>query len=248
MNTWLAKNEINIIESRILNLKKEVKDLDSQYNKLQNNYISLLEKTNTQLDLWWTPYWVTFTILSAIIWVWAIFAWVIFYGISSDYKKQQEKFREESNRLIQDTNSKLLNFTEQSSLLVGNFNIEMQEARDQYDNLLKELKEKAKNEEDSEKKKELEMNVKKLERIVIPEPISAIDYIMENIKDSFKLRFESLQNIPSIKHICSSCKTKYDIQNIQNSIIVTYWFYATCPKCKHKDKVFKIKPNYPSNL
>lgn len=228
MNTWLLKNEISVIESNISNLKNEVKDLNFQYNKIQDNYISLLEKTNTQLELWWTPWWVYLSVFSILFTILGIVAWIVIYFISLDYKQQQQKFEEESKKLIKDTNNIFLESIEK-------FNSQIEGAKNQnieIEKIKKDLVEAINKEINPVKKKELENELDNLNEIVIPQTYFDL---LKPLTESLKQQ-NILENrlYPIIVHKCSNCESEYQYRK---PFLNVYSQYTTCPKCNQKDKI-----------
>lgn len=81
--------------------------MDPQYQKMMEQYISILEKTNQQLGVWSNPYGIAIGILSIFI---AIIAMGVAFAIWRQSKEQKDRFNQflaDQEKIIQLKNKKL---------------------------------------------------------------------------------------------------------------------------------------------
>lgn len=94
-----------------MNLEQVVSNLQSEINK-KDAYIELLEKVNQQISYTWNPINTTFVILAAIIGIGSIFAAILMYMQSRDYKERSKNFlseqKKQHDKIIRSTKDKLL--------------------------------------------------------------------------------------------------------------------------------------------
>lgn len=98
----------------------------TQYQKLLDNYASVLEKTNQQLGLWSNPYGVAVGILSVLIAVIAIAVGYALWRNSKEQRERFEKFVSEQEKI----------FTEQNKIR----NTSVRKAEAQLDELINQYK------------------------------------------------------------------------------------------------------------
>src|SRR4030043_930137 len=98
-----------------------------------NQYIDILEKTNHQLSLYWTPYNVIITILIALITIFTVVFGVIIYLQSTEYRKKLAEDRINFDRKIKDFFSK---HDQQVKQLINEHKSKLKEIEKSYDALI----------------------------------------------------------------------------------------------------------------
>jgi hypothetical protein len=94
------KSEIIILNNSIP--KKIPANPQLNYNEQKNNYIDILEKTNQQISLWYTPYNLMISILVGLITIIGIAVAIYGFIFSRENKRQIEDLIDESNAKIDD--------------------------------------------------------------------------------------------------------------------------------------------------
>lgn len=117
-------------------------------NKIIKDYEQILEKTNSQLSLWWNPYGLFVAILGILFAILAIIAAFVIYRQSREYKELINKSLEEHKAAL--------------DKLITEKNNQLENDKMRLDSLIMEYKEKLKTAGD-ENKKELKEFISKLE-------------------------------------------------------------------------------------
>jgi len=96
------------------------------------NYAEILEKTNSQLSLWWNPYAVLIATLGILFALMAIIAAVIIYRQSNDYKKLINKsltdHQKALDKLIEEKNNQLENDKKRLDVLIMEYTEKLNKA------------------------------------------------------------------------------------------------------------------------
>lgn len=112
------------------------KDVLSQKQLSQENYIAVLEKTNESLSMRFNPYWVIVWTLSALFTLWAIVAAIMIFRQSADYKRQLnenrknyennlKKFLDWQEKIIQEKNEKYESIWKELESLITKYETEL---------------------------------------------------------------------------------------------------------------------------
>lgn len=210
----------------------------------QEEYINILEKTNQQLSLFWNPYNIILTILTALFTILTIIFAVVFYFQSMDYKKRIAQDKEDYKQKIDDFLKKQQEYAKK---LIDERIIEFKKIETKYNNSISELekKRKALPREQKHKIEEIEKSIENLktEKELLKfqtEPISAMpDY---NFPATSILGRSSF-------HKCSHCGFGFKIKDydyndindiratasIPNSILGATT--VVCPMCGNADQI-----------
>lgn len=78
-----------------------------EQQRLIENYIAILEKTNQQLGVWSNPYGVAIGILSLLIAIIAIFVAISIWRHSKEQKDRADKFFSDQEKIIQEKNKNI---------------------------------------------------------------------------------------------------------------------------------------------
>lgn len=209
----ISKNGIK--EDTISNSSRAIDPL------ILKNYQEILEKTNSQLSLWWNPYGILIAILGVLFTIVTIIAAVLIYRQSREHKEMIKesitKYETLFSNLIAEKNQQLLNI------------------ENDLNNLIIETKETLASVED-EKKKEindilsrLEMQKKSIDSQIYPKFVTP-EYCEPYLTADGNF---GLKNSP---HKCSKCGFGYFVKD--QTIPVTTAIYVgantksiTCPKC-----------------
>lgn len=185
------------------------------------NYQEILEKTNSQLSLWWNPYGILIGTLGVLFTILTIIAAVVIYRQGKEYKE-----------LI---NESLLKHENVLSQLILKNNQQIKNIETNLDNTINEYKEKLKNVA-QEGKDEINDFIKKLEdqKVTVDSQIMNIvtpEYISTDIVNFGLTNYK-------YQHTCSKCGFGYMVQE-KPSAITSHTYRPlgsgaktiTCPKC-----------------
>ncbi|MGZ3867083.1 MAG: hypothetical protein ACXVNM_12295 [Bacteroidia bacterium] len=222
--TWARKplTEKPIVQPQVIVKKDTVylvkKIPDDTTVKL---YQEILEKTNSQLSLWWNPYGVLITVLGVLFGILTIIAAVVIYRQSKEYKE-----------LINDSLTKHETVLSQ---LITERNQQLKNIETSLNNTITDYKEKLKTATE-ENKKEINKMIKTLEEqkesidtqiqsnVVVPQPMDNWNTFYIGSKNKL--------------HKCSQCGHGYIVQDDPYGmntnrlrLAVTDKETITCPKC-----------------
>ena len=210
------QKEIASLKTTNTQLKEELSALKE--NLPDKNYVDLLEKTNQQLYLGWTPYSVTFTILAGLIGLMAIVAVAVVVLQGREHKNALEKVRRAA---------------------VAKFNVFLEERRAIFEKLEENINqliaqyEKKMESATEEQKKEIEKVIKDLKEEKEKLQVSGTTYITEPIMPSkdATLLGASIYNYESTHVTCPNCDTRIPKKPRLAGTLITGAY--TCPNCAH---------------
>lgn len=241
---YTQENKKRIISVIILSLiifLGYVKILFAKFDdpNMQEQYSSILEKTNQQLSLFWNPYNTILTILTALFTIFTIIFGLIIYFQSKEYRKKiaQDK---------KDYKQKIDEFLEQqqqyAKKLIDERNIKFKQIETNLNNTISEYEKKLKTlletpKEQKYKIEEIEKSIEKLktEKELLKsqiEPISVMpDYNYPGILTLGKINF----------HKCSHCGFGFKVRDYSPNTMTTIPILGattiTCPKCGNVDQI-----------
>jgi len=223
---WTKNSPVNkpVIEAKVTVQKDTIyviKQIPDE--KTVKSYQDILEKTNSQLSLWWNPYGVLIGLLGVLFTVLTIIAAVIIYRQSREHKE-----------LIKESITKHETVLGQ---MITERNQQLKNIETNLNNTINEYKEKLKTATE-ENKKEINELIQTLEtqKESIDTQIHA-SYVIPEQHDQF-LTATSIYGIKRTPHKCSKCNYGYFVQSDPLGLAtarVTMGYDGsktiTCPKC-----------------
>ena len=192
------------------------------------NYISILEKTNQQLSLWYNPYGIAIAALAILFAVLAVAVTVVIYRQSRDYKEKLEADREfYKNKMAEflDTQAKII---EERSKTAKELSKKIDESLKEYK---KKLEKSSKNQKEEIQKviDKLELEKLTLKTDVGPLTVSPnFDYSSLITADMFGKKM----------HKCSHCDFGFYVNTNPTYSIALGGNTVTCPKCGNIDSIY----------
>jgi gas vesicle protein len=200
--------------------------------ELIEQYISILEKTNTQLSLWWNPYWVLITLLWVLFTIGAIVAAVLLYRQSQDYKQQQKAIQENQEKIFKE-------FLKKQETDVLNNNKKIEKIAKEFEELIAKY-EKQFTHTTSKGKEDIEKTIEELrrekEKIMAQTYIPTVDTIETNNilnLDDYNILWSTTKELK----ICTKCSNKFYTRKKSSISISLLWEKVICPYCWYENYV-----------
>jgi len=202
----------------------------NQYQAMLDNYASIVEKTNGQLNLWFNPYTILITALGVLFAVGAIVAAIIIYRQSQDFKSKMEQDRELYAQKINEFLSL------QKKVIEGN-NKKIKEGAKKIDFKIKEYEKKLVESSEKQKKEIKEkinaLELEKLKLDITPaEPIT----VSPNFMDYGTIGYLNNLNKKLVHCSNSKCGFNFYVDTGLGIGALTIGGTATCPKCGNINK------------
>ena len=204
----------------------------NQYQIMLDNYSSIVEKTNGQLNLWFNPYTILITALGVLFAVGAIVAAIIIYRQSQDFKSKMEQDRELYAQKINE-------FLSLQKKVIENNNKKIKEGAKKIDFKIKEYEKKLAESSEKQKKEIKEkinaLELEKLKLDITPaEPIT----VSSNFMDYGTIGY--LNNLNKKLVHCSNPKCGFNFYVDMGLGVgaLTIGSTATCPKCSNINNIY----------
>jgi DNA-directed RNA polymerase subunit RPC12/RpoP len=97
----ILQQQVHAQTEAIKKLGEEFRD-QRRGTDLERRYLDIVDRVSTQLNIGWTPYGVTFTVLSSLIAIMAIFATALIVLQSREYRKAREEERRTHETQLKD--------------------------------------------------------------------------------------------------------------------------------------------------
>ena len=143
-------------QNNILLLKLE------EMSKINTHYVEILEKTNSQLNFWWTP---TTIFLGGLSVVLAVATGLVSYIVFAHSRENREAIKKELNRINEENNNSVIKKIEEADKKAEEIKTQIEEAN-------KDGK--------TEMAKNLEENLKKIQSQNIYQPYNDLDYMKKS--------------------------------------------------------------------
>lgn len=193
------------------------------------NYISILEKTNQQLSLWYNPYGIAIAALAILFAILAVVVTFVIYRQGRDYKDKLEADREFYKK-------KMAEFLDTQTKIIEERSKTAEELSKKTDSILKEYKKKLEKSSKNQRKEiqkaidKLELEKLKLKTDVGPLTVSpnSFDYSALSSVDLFGKKM----------HKCSHCGFGFYVNTNPTYSIALGGNTVTCPKCGNIDSLY----------
>jgi len=123
------------------------------YQRIIDNYVSILEKTNNQLNVWTNPYGIMIGFLTLLVAVGAIIVAILLWKNSNDQKDRVNEFFKEQEKIIKERNERADKLAE----------ARRKEAENKFDKLIAEQQKKLES-ATNKNKKEIEKAISELKK------------------------------------------------------------------------------------
>ncbi len=186
------------------------------------NYQQILEKTNSQLSLWWNPYGLLISVLGILFTILTIISAVIIYRQSKDHKEMLKesitKYESILNQLIEEKNKQLKTVEIDLTNLISEYKKKLETAGEESKKEINEVISKLEKQKDN------------LETKINP------SYVTPEHHEEYLTNYSLWQNKP---HFCSKCGYGYFVREtpftatmrITTTPIGGGSKTITCPKC-----------------
>lgn len=179
-------------------------------------YTLLLEKTNTQLNLWYNPLILCISLLGVLFTLAAIIFAFVLYRQSSDYKEKLEEDRRENNKNIQ-------NYLSKQKDIIAKREKRAEEIEDKINIIIEQYKKQFKSVTASQKE-EIKQKIRELEsqKINLQTNVESVTVTPESSYSDYAGRANF--------HKCSHCGFGFRVDASSLSMILGMGT-VTCPKC-----------------
>jgi len=203
------------------------------------NYINILEKTNQQLSLYWTPYNTILTILTALFAIFTIIFGLILYFQSKEYKERlaedERRYEEKIDKFLKEHQRYTKKLIDERNARVRQIEANLTKTISEYEKKLKVLFKTPR--QQKHKIEEIEKAIEKLktEKELLKSQVGPITVTPDYNYPSA----DSILYYGSKTHKCSHCGFTFKIENYDPLSFATRIGGATvtCPKCGNIDLI-----------
>ena len=198
-------------------------DASNTEGQLNNTYISVLEKTNQQLSLWYNPYGVMVGALGVLFAILAIVATIMIYRQGKEYKEKLEEDRKEFKNRLSEFLRTQEDIIREKSEEAKKIDIKINELLSKYQQQLKSAS--------NEQKKEIQKAIDQLQKMELQNSLGTVGYVGSPLT--------TFGNTSWKKYKCSNCNLEFFNPENGSTLSSAYWTgnvfsslnRIVCPRC-----------------